>query len=94
VRRFDLTILKIFNTRHVGKRIMSIEKIDHDLCIGCGICVSSCSVDVIRMDEEAQKAVIQYPEDCMLCEFCVLDCPVEAITLSPEKNANLIVSWG
>ena len=73
---------------------MSIEKIDPDLCTGCGICVNSCSVDVIRMDEEAQKAIIQYPQDCMLCEFCVLDCPEDAITVTPDKEAPLIVSWG
>ena len=73
---------------------MSIEMIDHNVCTGCGICVDSCSVDVIRMDSKAQKAVIQYPEDCMLCEFCVLDCPEEAITVTPEKKAPLIISWG
>jgi NAD-dependent dihydropyrimidine dehydrogenase PreA subunit len=73
---------------------MSIEKIDHELCTGCGICVNSCSVDVIRIDEESQKAVIRYPQDCMLCEFCALDCPEEAITVTPEKSAPLIVSWG
>jgi len=73
---------------------MSIEKIDHELCTGCGICVNSCPMDVIRMDEEANKAIIKYQEDCMLCDFCVLDCPEEAIYVSPEKHAPLIVSWG
>ena len=73
---------------------MSIEKIDPDLCTGCGICVNSCSVDVIRMNEDSQKAIIQYPQDCMLCEFCVLDCPEDAITVTPDKEAPLIVSWG
>ncbi len=73
---------------------MSIEKIDPELCTGCGICVESCSVDVIRMDEGSQKAIIRYPQDCMLCEFCVLDCPEEAITVTPDKEAPLIVSWG
>lgn len=73
---------------------MAIEKIDPELCTGCGICVNSCSVDVIRMDEESQKAVIRYPEDCMLCEFCALDCPEGAIIVSPDKKAPLIVSWG
>jgi NAD-dependent dihydropyrimidine dehydrogenase PreA subunit len=51
-------------------------------------------MDVIRMDEEANKAIIKYQEDCMLCDFCVLDCPEEAIYVSPEKHAPLIVSWG
>ncbi|MBW1806087.1 MAG: ferredoxin family protein [Deltaproteobacteria bacterium] len=73
---------------------MSIEKIDHELCNGCGICVNSCPMDVIRMDEEEGKAVIRYQEDCMLCEFCVLDCPEDAITVTPEKSSPLMVSWG
>jgi len=73
---------------------MSIEKIDSELCSGCGICVESCSVDVIRMDENTQKAIIRYPQDCMLCEFCALDCPEGAITITPDKEAPLIVSWG
>ena len=73
---------------------MSIEKIDHDLCTGCGICAEICPMDVIRMDEETNKAEIRYQEDCMLCEFCVLDCPEKAITVTPEKTSALIVSWG
>lgn len=73
---------------------MSIEKIDLELCTGCGICFNICPMDVFRMDEKNNKAVIKYPEDCMLCEFCVLDCPEDAITVSPEKSSPLIVSWG
>ena len=73
---------------------MAIEKIDHELCTGCGICVKSCPMDVIKMDEDKNKAVIKYPEECMLCEFCVFDCPVEAISVSPEKHSPLLVSWG
>ena len=73
---------------------MSIERIDPELCNGCGICVNICPMDVLRMDNKSKKAVIQYPEDCMLCEFCVLDCPENAISVSPEKSSPLIVSWG
>lgn len=73
---------------------MSIERIDSELCNGCGICVNSCSMDVIRMDEESKKAIIKYPEDCMLCDFCELDCPENAIYVSPVKSAPLILSWG
>ncbi len=73
---------------------MSIESIDAELCNGCGICVKICPMDVLRMDDDDKKAVIRYPEDCMLCEFCALDCPVQAITISPQKSAPLLVSWG
>ena len=41
--------------------------IDESLCIGCGICVNDCTMDVIRMDEEQSKVVIKYPEDCICC---------------------------
>jgi NAD-dependent dihydropyrimidine dehydrogenase PreA subunit len=72
---------------------MSIERIDPELCNGCGICVNSCSTDVIRMGNNG-KAVIQYPDDCSVCLFCELDCPKKAIYVSPVKTSPLIVAWG
>lgn len=73
---------------------MSIVQIDLKLCNGCGICINSCTTDVIRMDEETKKALVKYAEDCILCEMCVQDCPQKAITVSPTKTSPLIVSWG
>jgi NAD-dependent dihydropyrimidine dehydrogenase PreA subunit len=61
-----------------------IEKIDSELCTGCGICVNSCATDVIRMDETTKKAVIAYKEDCSLCCMCEFDCPTHAIYVSPS----------
>jgi NAD-dependent dihydropyrimidine dehydrogenase PreA subunit len=73
---------------------MAIESIDQELCIGCGDCVDSCPMDVIRMDAHGRKAVVRYGEDCQNCEQCVLDCPVSAITVSPYKTTSFLASWG
>ena len=73
---------------------MAINRIDKDLCTGCGECIKSCAVDVIRMDKEEKKAFIAYPMDCMLCEMCLFFCPVDAIVFTPEKHRNVMVSWG
>ena len=45
---------------------MAIERIDHESCNGCGTCVEICIMDVLRMDEIHKKAVIQYPDECIL----------------------------
>lgn len=72
---------------------MVIEKIDYEKCIGCGECVKSCPMDVIRMDEKTGKPIIKYQEDCMCCGACEYDCPKTAIYVSPEKHTPLLVSW-
>jgi NAD-dependent dihydropyrimidine dehydrogenase PreA subunit len=73
---------------------MAIERIDSELCNGCGICINSCAMDVIRIDKENKKAIIKYPEDCMLCELCAYDCPQDAIYISPDHLRPPILSWG
>ena len=72
---------------------MSIGRIDPELCSGCGTCVDSCLVDVIRLDSETVQAIICYPEDCMCCYYCELECPEQAIYVAPGKSMPLMVSW-
>ena len=62
-------------------------------CIGCRACVEACPTDVIQFDEEKSRAVITYPEDCLICHLCRLYCPVGAISITPEKTLPVMVSW-
>ena len=74
---------------------MTIERIDPALCNGCDICVKSCPADVIRMNMKIRKAVIAYPDDCVVCCWCIAECPQGAIVISPGvKTSPLITSWG
>jgi NAD-dependent dihydropyrimidine dehydrogenase PreA subunit len=72
---------------------MAIEKIDFELCTGCGMCENYCPVDVIRFDNTTRKPEIKYLEDCMLCGLCEDRCHVKAIKVGPNKNSPLILSW-
>ena len=58
--------------------------IDPATCTGCGLCVLSCPVDVIRLDEESKKAVVAFPRDCQVCYLCEDDCPTHSISLSHD----------
>ncbi|MBW2031463.1 MAG: ferredoxin family protein [Deltaproteobacteria bacterium] len=72
---------------------MPIENINSDLCNGCKICVDGCPMDVIRFDEEANKAYVKYAEDCVACYNCELNCPTEAIYVSPQRGRPVTPAW-
>lgn len=57
--------------------------IDHNACIGCGLCVSECPV-VFAMNDESLVTVIvdTVPaEEKERCRQAAGNCPVEAITI-------------
>jgi NAD-dependent dihydropyrimidine dehydrogenase PreA subunit len=63
-----------------------IQEIYESKCTGCGICVDICPLDVFRMDEKRNIAIIKYPDDCMTCFKCELECPSNAIYVHPFKE--------
>ena len=73
---------------------MAVQPINEEICTGCGICVASCPMDVIRMDEERGKAVVRYVPDCMVCFNCERDCPEDgAIYVAPERARYIPLPW-
>ncbi len=72
---------------------MPIASINEDTCIGCGECVKSCPMDVIRMDRETKKSAIMFQDDCQSCGLCSKFCPVDAIILSSVKCLQPMTGW-
>lgn len=63
--------------------IHSEPVIDEDRCTGCGMCVVTCGENrnVFGYDFEKRKAVVMYPENCMVdCDNCTVACLWGAIT--------------
>ncbi len=53
-------------------------RVDPEKCDGCGVCVESCPLDALRLEDG--KPVMRYDE-CWYCGACVEDCPRKALKL-------------
>lgn len=73
---------------------MAINKINMDVCTGCGMCENYCPMDVIRFNNITRKPEIAFAKDCMLCLLCKAQCPVDAIEVTSEKKRNVFLAWG
>jgi formate hydrogenlyase subunit 6/NADH:ubiquinone oxidoreductase subunit I len=60
-------------------------KIDENKCIGCGLCVTTCSRGVYRYDYKNRKSKVINPYNCVVaCQTCANLCPVGAISFTEE----------
>lgn len=62
--------------------------IDVDMCKGCGLCLTACKFDVIKLSEQGQSnkhgyryLTAAHPEQCTGCGMCALMCPDSAISV-------------
>ena len=68
--------------------------IDTEACIGCGLCVDSCQMDVFAPAQNpGDPPVTKYPDECWYDGACVLACPVgqKAIRLVHPLHMRLVV---
>ena len=77
----------------VPKNWIERIEIDLDTCNGCKMCMRACFVDVIRWNNEEEKPIVAYPEDCVWCLACEAACPVDAIKVIPVIPAPLRTSY-
>lgn len=57
--------------------------VDEEKCVGCGLCVVTCSEkrNVFGFDPKSKKAVVLYPDNCMVgCDNCRVACLWNAIS--------------
>ncbi len=58
--------------------------VEHELCIGCGLCVLGCGANVYAFDYERSKPIVIAPSECKVgCVTCANTCPVHAIGFPP-----------
>ncbi|MCK5130928.1 MAG: electron transfer flavoprotein subunit alpha [Candidatus Sabulitectum sp.] len=56
-----------------------------DSCTGCGICVKTCPVQALSIND-MKKAVVS--EECTLCSICIDSCPFESLAVHHAFGGN------
>lgn len=73
-----------FRPRTIVQHSQAPVTVDESLCIahkGCTVCVDSCPMDLLAIDESSGKAFMKYDE-CWYCLPCEKDCPTGAIKVA------------
>lgn len=59
--------------------------VNQDDCVGCGECVATCPLRIIRLHGGYPMFVNNGPERCIICGHCEAVCPVAAITIRDPR---------
>lgn len=67
-------------------------RVDDALCIGCGLCVTTCGRGVYGYDFEREKPLVREPLHCMVgCVTCANICPEGAIGFPPLQQLHKMI---
>jgi heterodisulfide reductase subunit C len=65
--------------------------IDESLCSGCGICISSCPFEALKLETKDDKYTVRLAiESCRGCGVCSAACPAGAIAMSLFDSKNIL----
>jgi Pyruvate/2-oxoacid:ferredoxin oxidoreductase delta subunit len=59
--------------------------IESKSCSGCGSCEDTCQVNAVKVNEEQQRAYVDY-DRCLGCGNCAVTCPEDAIKLEKRPQ--------
>jgi NAD-dependent dihydropyrimidine dehydrogenase PreA subunit len=62
-----------------------LARIASDTCTGCGVCVSRCQVNAIKL---SSGGAVVNPDRCMGCGVCAPTCPSGAIMLNRKETSS------
>ena len=81
------------NLRYIDNT--AILKLNKEICIGCGNCVTVCPHRVFAL--RGKKAEIVDYNGCMECGACARNCPPAAIFVNPDDGCGcatyIVKSW-
>ncbi len=70
-------VLSFLSKEHLTHPPVTAQ-VDHDLCVGCGMCQKVCVYEAIKVDEKMKKAVVNEVL-CEGCGACAATCPSGAV---------------
>lgn len=76
----------LFCSAKTGDWRIDRPDVDAEKCIRCGICASTCPLNVVEVRKDADPPVVVDWYYCKGCGLCAYECPKDAITMVAEKT--------